>query len=661
MKNLLKKLFYWDTPAEGAVFALLLSGLGGWCLTTAFCFTDGLFACTDNLKSWSWLSMIHSKHPWVWWLHLVLVLAGLFIALYRLIVTGHFYHTQIRNKWRSGIWWLAGAYCIGLFAVAYLAGKEATRFFEYFMWYWIIPLVCLPKQWRWVIPAAFAPVFFRLPFSALTGLLQSIAGAVSGENGFSLRLLSAAPWLIYVSVLLVILCGFCGFKAYANAAGKPIRAMFGKGAAAVLLLFLLTYGVSLGVAYSAHSRTERQFAELEKHFGHPVNAQGLKDLYYQGRKPDAAFWRKVLSFKLKFKTASMNPEHIFSPTELANLRKLLEGSRELCELENLFDTAELPAADRKFPRGNIVGMLLPELQMFRDFALCEAWRVRFAVSERNTHGVLTALKRMVKVRDFLVREPMLIGTLVMISCEDTRMDALERLLRSGLLTDSQLVEQQNQLTDFRKRMKTVHLHAVYGEAVMGMDICDLFTYGRASGQGESASPALYDYRWLFPAGWYLLTRSRSVLAEHYKVSELTSIVYKRQRVPATLLSDMMLPGLDAAGKRINRLTARYLAMETLIGIELEKRRTGQYPEKLENPPLDPFGQPLLYRHGKMPYIRHQWDSKMNMLGPGKKVMVDAVAVWSRGPNRKDDQGLSNRKENGNLTDDARAMMMKNPL
>ncbi len=124
---------------------------------------------------------------------------------------------------------------------------------------------------------------------------------------------------------------------------------------------------------------------------------------------------------------------------------------------------------------------------------------------------------------------------------------------------------------------------------------------------------------------------------------------------------MFLPALDLAGKKIHRLTARYLAMETLIGIELEKRRTGKYPEILENPPLDPFGQPLLYRHGKMPYIRYRWDSGKNVMGEGKKIMVDAVAVWSRGANRKDDHGLSNWKEDGKPTDDARAMIMKNPL
>ena len=663
MKKLLRTIFYWDAPAEGAVFASLLCCLGGWCLTTARAFVDGLLLKIDSSKAWEWKPSIYAGQTWeVLCLHLLLLLTAVFIGLYLLIVQGHFYHTRIREKWRFGIWYLLGAYFIGSFALDWLAGKELTWAFGYFVWYWIVPLVCLPKQWRWLIPAAFAPLWTFLPFSALLGVLESLGGSVSAMNGFSMRLLTAAPWLIYVSILLGALCGLCGIKAYADAVGKPFRAMFGKGVAVVLSLFLLTYGVSLGMAYPAHCRTERRISDLEQYFGRPVNAQGLKEWYYQGRKADAAFWKNPLAFKLKFDPDYAGcPNAVFTPSEISACKKQLDGSRELCELETMFEAAELPAVEREFPRGNLAGVLLPELSLFRAFFPCEAWKVRFAIAERDARAARNALKRMVKVREFLAREPFLIGTLTLLSCEYIRLDALEQLLSSGLLTDTELIEQRAQLADFRKRMKTVHLNAVFGEAAMVLDLCDLFTYGRAAGQDVSASPALYDYRWLFPAGWYVFTRSRCFLAGHYQVPEVTFIVNKQQTITVVgLFASMFVPTLDEAGRRINNLAARYLAMETLIGLELEKRRTGKYPDKLDDPPLDPFGQPLLYRKGQMPYIQYSWNVEKNMLGAGKKVMVDAVAVWSKGPNRKDDQGLSGWKENGKPTDDARAMLRTGP-
>ena len=661
MRKLLKKLFYRDAPAEGAVFASLLFWLGTWCLATAFVFADGLCVCFLSL-----FTMSEYVVQSLVWQHLFLA-AEFLLMLYHLIVTGRFYHTLIREKWRYGIWILAAAGLAGAVVEVLLLWRFGWGGLVYLILCLLIPLVCMPKQWKWLIPAAFGPALILFPFVAVVNVVWHAFNILIDGLGMTLwhlKLLVFAPWLVWLAVLLGVLCTLCGFKAYANAAGKTFRSLFGKGTAAAGVLFLLTYGVSLVMAYSAHCRTERHIAELEKHFGRPVTAQGLKELYYRDCRPDAAFWAKVLKLKL----ADRPQEYIqhlrypaleLSPAELAVWRKRLDDDREQREMEKLFES-ELPGFEREFLQGNLAGILMPELQPIREFAFFEAWRIRFAAADRDPAAALAALHRTARGRDHLARQPFLIAMLVMIAVEDIRLDALESLLNSGVLTDSMLRAEKEDLARFRKQIGKIHFRSIYGEAAMIMDVCDLFTYG--SRNRKVMFPAFYRFRWLFPAGWYVATRSRDVLAVSYKVSDFTSIVYnKRQLTTDHYLAGMFLPALDLAGKKIHRLTARYLAMETLIGIELEKRRTGKYPEKLENPPLDPFGQPLLYRHGKMPYIRYRWDSKMNMLGPGKKVMVDAVAVWSRGANRKDDHGLSNWKEDGKPTDDARAMIMKNPL
>ena len=83
------------------------------------------------------------------------------------------------------------------------------------------------------------------------------------------------PWLVYIALPLAAAGWLCYVKGCANAAGKPFRAMFGKGAAALAVLFVLTYCAALGMAFAAHRQTERYVAEMEKFFGRPVNAEGM--------------------------------------------------------------------------------------------------------------------------------------------------------------------------------------------------------------------------------------------------------------------------------------------------------------------------------------------------------------------------------------------------
>ena len=670
MKKLLKTIFCWDAPAEGAVFASLLFWLGLWSLATVFVLSDGLVACSALplllLQHW------HKLEDPPAWQHLIL-LAGFAVLIYHLIVTGHFYHTRIREKWRWGIWIFAVVVFVGAVICVCLDSERLFVLFLYSMFCWVIPLCCLPKQWKWLIPAGFAPALIALPFIAFWDICSTLLSCF-GALWLPSRVLASAAQLTLPTILLGILCVLCGFKAYSNEAGKPFRAMFGKGATAVAAIFLLTYGVSLGMAYAAHCRTERHAAEMERFFGRPVSAEGLKDLYYRNRKPDGAFWRKVLALKpgspLQENYDLMrHPDFRLSPEELAAWRKRLESSRKLSELEKLFET-EPPAFDRDFRRGNIAGILLPELNSIRYFCLWEGWRVRFAVAERNVPAALAALARMENARNYLARDPsLLLPSLVMIGIENTRLDALELLLSSGLLTESQLIGQRALLAEFRRQMPGIHARAVYGEAVVAMDLCDLFIYGSPAENPERdlTIPPFYPYRWLFPAAWYVFTRIRDVFAVNYPVTDFTRIPFEREkeaRLKSTAhrAAGMLLCAWDTAGNKFHTLAARYLAMETLIGLELNKRRTGKYPDKLENPPVDPFGEALLYRKGQMPYIqyatvpqKHGDDTYWNC-DEGKRITVDAIAVWSKGPNRKDDEGLNNWKENGKPTDDVRAMI-----
>jgi len=199
MTKLLRRMFYWDAPAEGAVFASLLFWLGGWCLATVFVFFNGMSSsfeiaiAADILTTPDYLE-------WLFGWPQILLPAALAVCLYHLIVTGRFYHTLIREKWRYGIWGLTALYLCGSVAAAWLYGDNGLMIFQYVMLCWAFPMVCMPKQWTWLIPAAFGPMLILFPFAAgaetLEYLLDSIVQAVTPDR-FAMQLLEAAPWLLW--------------------------------------------------------------------------------------------------------------------------------------------------------------------------------------------------------------------------------------------------------------------------------------------------------------------------------------------------------------------------------------------------------------------------------------------------------------------------------
>ena len=618
MKKLLKIVFWRESPAEGAVFSTLLFWLGAWCLASL------LFLLPESVFTIENILMLEGYGVWSFHRTDLLLVAALALLLYHLYVKGAFYRRCFRERRGSG----------GLILGAFFLTAPAV--FLLLLPFWVVRSML---NMTWCVDPREPRLFF-------------------------------SPFWGWAAVILGLLCLACRFKVYAALAGKPLRALFGKGAKGICGVFLLTYAVTLGMAYSAHCRTERHVAELEKFFGRPVTAQGMKALYFQDRRPDAAFWRKA--GKLLDDTFPYHPiepaadrlrcltypESEFSPAEFVFCRKEFEKSSEMRELEKMF-SSPLPAYERKFAPGFLFAEEMPDLQRLRDFCLYELWRTRFALADRDPAAALAAVKRMKFCRDHLARDPVLVATLVLCAVENLRLNALERLLSSGLLTEEQLREMRQELTLCREEMKKIHAHAVYGEAVCSMDVCHLLAHGgRGSLENtEQVIPGAYAWRWMLPAYWYTCTRNREVLAKVYKGTGFSRLKPRLKRSLHNYLASMLLPSFELTGNRIDVLSARYLAMETLIGVELEKRRTGKYPEVLKDPPRDIFGEPLVYRKGQIPCIRQLWNAKINN-PDARKVMVDAVAVWSKGPDRKDDLGLF---EGGyKRPDDIRALILCRP-
>ena len=89
----------------------------------------------------------------------------------------------------------------------------------------------------------------------------------------------------------------------------------------------------------------------------------------------------------------------------------------------------------------------------------------------------------------------------------------------------------------------------------------------------------------------------------------------------------------------------------LIGVELEKRKTGKYPDKLENPPVDPFnGKPMTYRKGLLTLNDPVWIGGREKFDNKAVRQAEGGEIVSAGPNRKNDVGARLIFKKGNAID-----------
>ncbi len=138
-------------------------------------------------------------------------------------------------------------------------------------------------------------------------------------------------------------------------------------------------------------------------------------------------------------------------------------------------------------------------------------------------------------------------------------------------------------------------------------------------------------------------------------------------MPKMKRTDALLGGMSGNDFPVNvqhkfdQLSARYRAMHALIGVELEKRKTGKYPDRLENPPVDPFtGKPMQYQKGRIPVTESVWNVNLKRFEENKVRTAEGIAIWSLGANGKDDQGLNRYGGGQEGSDDIRAkVILKN--
>ena len=418
--------------------------------------------------------------------------------------------------------------------------------------------------------------------------------------------LAPEQWVFVFLAGVVLLGAGYLFGARSLAAGekKTLRQVFGKETLILWGLALCVHLFALGFALRESRRTAELDAALERRFGRPLTAAALGELYKSRGRADGAFWkkaaeiRKELPSELKIKGKKLcgwdlslpdSPEPDFRAAYGEFLRRH-EGA--IRRLEKSFDACP-PLPERDFSPGNLAGMPLPELQTIRGFVRLEYGRARNALNGGDIETAWKCFLRLENAGTPLRKGPSFLNGVVWNFVENKRLDCIERMLESGLLSNARIARLRTDLAELGKTIREVRRETMYCEAVFARDAL----WGLETGKMEGCRIAFAPFRWLFPMIWYHAALDKGCIFEGFLRPDPAAV--PRVVRPHYLLSSMLLPALNTVGRRFHDLGARTLGMEVLLRAEQYRRKHGSFPAEIPDLPLDPYTKkPLVYHVGE---------------------------------------------------------------
>ncbi len=635
--KLIRKFFFLDSPAHGEFFGMTLLFMLPWFLL--------VWLCRDSRTIVSLYLRLSGEGQSESAADLVPFGIALLFALYSCCLLLRLLPEIWQNvKMREWLPLLHGVCGMIALCGAVLALADLVFHFVKFISIFVIMPISL-----WRIP--------------LAKWLERIGG-----NGF---------WLTGLALLVFayLLLG----KTIAATYGMQFVCLFGKGVIALWCLFATSYICCAELALYATQNYHISIDELAEYYGQPMNAKGYAGVYYNGHEPDADFWERLMElndkkndysdgcfhtmvdgrqFRIRSGLILEKPDVVVEDNIYKEWKELYRSNEYIRQIETMLD-APLPLPKREYTDDmELYTMSFKELSCIRSLMRMEQWRLRFAMEDNDTAAVKDSWRRMENICEYAGNEPLLISALVWIAVESLRLSSLERLVPWEKTDVAWLEEQSAKLAEQEKKVVDVQQRAVYGEAVFAINAQRLICSGKASQDADSNASKIEPrvMRWFFPQIWRMLAQDAAVGMNIYKVSDFSEFPEKSND---NLLINMISGALRTAGThKFPSLFAGTRIMRSLIDVELHKRRTGCYPEQFDTLE-DPFSrQPLKGKAGQC----EQWISVLkfrehndnnldeyddNNVPPiidydfeKESRTVDAVQIWSVGPDGIDDGGLS---------------------
>ena len=451
--------------------------------------------------------------------------------------------------------------------------------------------------------------------------------------------LAPEQWVfVFLAGVILVAAGYL-FCARALAAGekKTLRQVFGKETLILWGLALCVHLFAFGLALRESCRTAELDAALECRFGRPLTAAAVGKLYRSRGRTDGAFWKKAaearqaLPSELEIRGKKLYAWDFSLPDapgpdfRAAYGEFLRRHEAAILRLEKSFDTCP-PLPEREFSPGNLAGMALPELQTIRGFVRLEYGRARNALDGGDIETAWKCFLRLENAGTPLRKGSCFLNGVVWNFIANKRLDCIEKMLESGLLSNARIARLKTDLAGLGKTIREVRRETMYCEAVFARDAL----WGLETGKTEGCRIAFAPFHRLFPMIWYHAALDKGCIFEAFLRPDLAAV--PRVVRPHYLLSSMLLPALNSLGWKFHDLAVRTLGMEVLLGAEQYRRKHGDFPEKMPDLPLDPYTKkPLVYHVGEaeIPEIFLKEESDRYEIKT-RTVKVNAVTVRSNG-------------------------------
>lgn len=299
-------------------------------------------------------------------------------------------------------------------------------------------------------------------------------------------------------------------------------------------------------------------------------------------------------------------------------------------------------------------MLMPHLASLRDEAKRLELVTLLAVTEKHPKLALSDLGELIRLSETMRDEPLLINQLVRISCIETAFTGIEQLLLYG-------APNENQLQQISALLRTVDVRMAFHQGLLGERAFGISLFrkpinelgnepGENSNDGESAdslpsgmtmnnSPInafgffSLDERLLLQTYDRLTDLSRDGNWNH--IAKAPEVIREAEiaasKFPPKIMSKMALPAPKAAEKCVSVEARRRCALLAIEVVRFRQSHGGQLPDNLDSivaknpdlPATDPFdGKQLRYR-----------------------ILPDGFVVYSVGPDRTDQKGVSKAPKN----------------
>lgn len=620
MKHLLRKVFFVDEPAQGAFF--------GWTL---------LFT-----MPWFWLVWIFRNNDtirnlWIFDFPSTFLLNSLdacsaFVALV-LLIYAVFLCTRISPQaWRNPNY--RGKRCLTAVGAFLLAACVAFVF-------WVIIKTLISE----------AAYTYREHFYRDTDISDKLG--IHG-NGWG--------WFALAGVAMLVAAYFLIGKIISWSANVPYRKLIGKSVLALWSLLIASYVFCAAMALHATAKYHAAVEELSRYFGRPLTATALAEVYCNGRKPDAAFWSTIKALTPNYYAEQLagldhfyssiytEPDAILPENVYSEWKTWFLGNENFKALAKMLEQP-LPPAERPYHDDELLSnMRLPELLLCRGLARWELWHQRFALEDGDVQAFKQSLQRMENISAYQQNDSLMIGSLVWIALERMRFASISKVISHQEVETDWLLEQSKNLSDLENIVPRIHRMSIYSEAALAVNTLELVPY-MDKDDCDRPGVKLSELRWILPPAWWNLARNAEGLVRAYMISDWSD--FPGQETDNLFIS-LLSGALRTAALRFSALIAESRLLRGLIEAELIKRKEGSYPEQMENLLIDPFsGQPLRYKKGpcvvSVPVFKKTenfYSSEIEYGMDMEERTIEAVQVWSVGPDGVDDGGIREIPEYG---------------